>query len=231
MEYHYLLAGLDELQEGQKSRLAQDKLLELLHEQMSASDFKLIELLQKRYDDPSVVALMEEDTVKDRFQEYALSKEDFQTQLLYEEGMKCSNKFVRRWFEFNLNLNNVLAAAVCQKHDYETEKVIVGDNEVAQLLRKGGVHKNQNLAAVLPELKEMIAISEISNLLDREKHIDALRWQWIDEATLFCYFQIDNVLAYYLKSQILHRWDDLTKQQGEQVFRRLLQEMKKDVKF
>lgn len=231
MEYHYLLAGLDTLAIGQKTKLPYDKLLELLQEQMPASDYQYIELLQKNSDAPDILELMQDDAVSDRYQETSLSEADFRTQLLYEQGMKAHNKFVRAWFEFNLNLNNVLAAAVCAKHGYDLQKAIVGDNEVAQLLRKSGVGKNANLAAVLPELKDIIAVSEIANLLDREKHIDALRWQWLENYTLFKYFQLDNVLAYFLQATILHRWDDLTREQGEQIFRTLLADMKKDIHF
>ncbi|MBR1808088.1 MAG: DUF2764 family protein [Paludibacteraceae bacterium] len=231
MTYEYLISGLDDLQVGQKSKLPFDELLLLLEEQMSPADFSLIEQLRKRQDAPDVVALMEDDAVQDRFHETSLSEEDFRTQLLYEQGMKSRNKFIRAWYEFNLNLNNVMAAVVCQKHGYDPEKVIVGDNEVAQLLRKGNLLKNAGLAAALPELKEIVAVSEIQNLLDRERHIDALRWQWLEEYTRFMYFRVENVLAYYLQAEILHRWDDLTREQGEVIFRQLLADMKKDIKF
>ena len=231
MQYHYLLSGLDELELGQKSRLSFSELRQLLEEQMSEKDFALIELLEKKNDDAQLMSMMEDDAVQDRFHETNLSEDDFRTQLLYEQGAKCRNKFLRAWVEFNLNLNNVLAAEVCQKHGYDVARSVVGDNEVAQALRKNGVGRQQNLAVLLPELKEIVAIAEISDLLSREKHIDALRWQWIEQATLFKYFTVDNVLAYYLQASILHRWDDLSREQGEQIFRSLLADLKKDVKF
>lgn len=231
MSYEYLIAGFDELSLGQKSKQPFDRLLELLREQMSPADFAYVEQLRKRNDDAAILALMEEDTVLDRFHETTLSEEDFRTQMLYEQGMRSRNRFVRSWFEFNLNLNNVLAAAVCMRHGYDTQMVIVGENEVAQLLRRGGVTKNANLAAVLPELKEIIALTEITDLLERERCIDALRWQWLEDKTRFKYFTVDNVLAYYLQAEILHRWDDLTKEQGEQIFRSVLADMKRDIKF
>ncbi|MBR1426452.1 MAG: DUF2764 family protein [Paludibacteraceae bacterium] len=229
MLYHYLLAGLDELRIDETPRLAYDKLLELLQEQMPPADYACVEQLSKRADAPDILALMEDDAVLDRFHETTLSEEDFRTQLLYEQGMNSKNAFVKAWFEFNLNLNNVLAAVVCAKHDYDPGKAIVGDNEVARLLRQGALSKNANLTAVLPELKDIVAVSEIQDLLEREKHIDALRWQWIEDFTLFNYFELDNVLAYYLQATILHRWDDLTREQGEQIFRALLADMKKDI--
>ena len=80
-------------------------------------------------------------------------------------------------------------------------------------------------------MKEVVDIAAISNLLDREKHIDALRWQWLENRTLFEVFNIEAVLAYYLKASILHRWDNLTVEQGEQVFRAMVADMKKGVKL
>ncbi len=231
MGYECLISGLEDLRLGGQSKLPFDSLLELLQEQMPPDDWKYVEFLRKTKDAPDILALMEDDAVLDRFRETSLTEDDFRTQLLYEQGMHSRNRFVRAWYEFNLNLNNVLAAAVCQKHGYDPEKVIVGDNEVAHILRKSGVAKNQNLAVLLPELRDIIAVSEISDLLDRERHIDALRWQWLEQYTLFRYFELDNVLAYYLQSDILHRWDDLTREQGEAVFRSLLADMKKDIHF
>lgn len=231
MTYEYLLTGLEELRLGQSAKLSFEKLLELLKEQMSPADFRFVEQLQKSASDADMIELMQQDEVQDRFHETTLSEEDFRTQLLYEQGMKSRNAFLRAWYEFNLNLNNVLAAAVCKKYGYDIEQVIVGDNEVAQLLRKGGVQKNTNLAAVLPELADIIAISNIQNMLQREQHIDALRWQWLEDNTRFKYFTVDNVLAYFLQATILHRWDGLNREQGEQIFRNLLTDLKKDVHF
>lgn len=231
MGYEYLIAGLEDIALGQKPKLSLQQLIDLLHEQLTESDFNLILLLQKTNNDPSLIQLFQEDSVQDRFHETTLSENDFRTQLLYEEGCKSKNKFVREWFEFNLNLNNVLAAAICQKHKFDIDKVIVGNNEVAQTLRKNGVGKNSNLAVLLPELKEIIALTDIDDLLQREKHIDALRWQWIEDNALFNYFDTQAVIAYYLKATILHRWDELSKEKGEEVFRNLINDMKKDIKF
>lgn len=231
MQYHYLLTGLDDLQLGKKTALQEADLLALLEEQMAPSDWQYILQLRKRGDDADIKALMQDDAVLDRFHQTSLSEDDFRTQLLYEQGMHSHNRFVRAWYEFNLNLNNVLAATVCLKHGYDVSKYVIGDNEVAQLLRKGNMSRNVNLVALLPDLKEMIALTEIENLLEREKHIDALRWNWLEQETLFRYFELDNVLAYYLQAEILHRWDDLTREQGEKIFRQLIADLKKDVNF
>ena len=232
MGYEYLIAGFEDIALSERVQTSEEALLELLDEHLSASDKELLALLRRKNDDEAILALMEDDAVQDRKAELSLSDEDFRTQLLYEQGLKCKNKFVREWFAYNMDVNNVLAAAVAIKHDMNIQKVVVGDNEVAQELRKGGaLGKNARLAALVPDLKEVAEIAEIGNLLDREKHIDALRWQWLEDRTLFEVFNIEAVLAYYLKASILHRWDNLTVEQGEQVFRDLVADMKKGIKL
>ena len=232
MGYEYLIAGFEDIALSERVQTSEETLLELLDEHLSASDKELLALLRRRNDDEAILALLEDDAVQDRKAELSLSDEDFRTQLLYEQGMKCRNKFVREWFAYNMDVNNVLAAAVALKHDMDVQKVIVGDNEVAQELRKGGsLGKNARLAALVPDLREVVEIAEIGNLLDREKRIDALRWQWLEDRTLFEVFNIEAVLAYYLKASILHRWDNLTVEEGEKVFRDLVADMKKGIKL
>lgn len=230
MGYEYLIAGFEDIAISERVQTSEEQLLQLLDEQLSDSDKALLALLRRKNDDPAIIELLEEDAVQDRKAELSLSDEDFRTQLLYEQGLNCKNKFVRDWFAYNLDVNNVLAAAVAIKHGMDVQKVIVGDTEVAQELRKSGtLGKNARLAALLPDLKEVAEIAEIGDLLEREKRIDALRWQWLEERTLFEVFNIEAVLAYYLKASILHRWDNLTVEEGEQVFRALVADMKKGV--
>lgn len=232
MGYEYLIAGFEDIALNERVQTSEEQLLTLLDEQLSASDKELLALLRRKNDDPVIMDLLEDDAVLDRKAELSLSDEDFRTQLLYEQGLHCKNKFVREWFAYNMDINNVLAAAVAIKHGMDVQKVIVGDNDVAQELRKGGsLGKNARLAALVPDLKEVAEIAEISDLMDREKHIDALRWQWLEDRTLFEVFNIEAVLAYYLKTTILHRWDNLTIEQGEQVFRAMVADMKKGVKL
>ena len=67
--------------------------------------------------------------------------------------------------------------------------------------------------------------------MEREQKIDALKWQWLEDNTLFCYFTVEEVLVHYLKAQMLNRWNILTAEEGEGVFREIIDNLKKDVKF
>ena len=76
-----------------------------------------------------------------------------------------------------------------------------------------------------------MALVDITNLMEREKQMDAIRFAWLEEKNQFVYFSIENVLAYYLQAEMLNRWAVLTVEQGEQVFRELVAGMKKGIKL
>ena len=42
--------------------------------------------------------------------------EDRLAGVYYQWAMNCGNKFISSWFEYNLNLNNILAAYTCRKY-------------------------------------------------------------------------------------------------------------------
>jgi hypothetical protein len=57
--------------------------------------------------------------------------------------------------------------------------------------------------------------------------IDLLRWEFIDEAVFFHYFDIDKILGYLLRLMIALRWFRLERPAGESLFRELLEKMEK----
>lgn len=127
-----------------------------------------------------------------------------------DDALRSGCRFVREWARFNIDLNNVLVSEICRKHNLRAEEHLHGE---------------------LPEdiAPEMQALMRIDNLYEREKAQDALRWEWLEERTLFSYFELENVLAYYLRVQMLHRWDDLTIEQGQRVFKQIVADMKKGI--
>ncbi|MBQ0118480.1 MAG: DUF2764 family protein, partial [Bacteroidales bacterium] len=109
--------------------------------------------------------------------------------------------------------------------------MIVGDNEVATILRKNLPQKDFGLSGVMDNLQEVMSIVDIDNLMEREKHMDAIRFCWLDDETRFVHFSLENVLAYYLQNEMLNRWATLTVEQGEQIFRSIVADFKKGIKI
>ena len=238
MGYECLLAGLPDLKAGGEAPMTMEALLELLGETLTEKDLELLNLLRMPSDAEQVLALIEQydETIigQPTWWEDArevLSEADLRTQVQYEIGLSSKNAFIRKWFAFNQDMNNVLAATICRRHGFDVRKAIVGRSPVAEILRKDLPQKDFGLAGVMDNLSEVMALVDINNLMEREKQMDAIRFAWLEEKTLFVNFSLENVLAYYLQAEMLNRWAVLTVEQGEKVFRELVSDMKKGIKL
>ena len=228
MLYHCLLVGLQDLSLDTKQRLTPEQLETEIRENLSKADLQAFDMLCMKPTDERITELLE--AAEDLRADSPLREEDLRAQLLYQEGMRSHNAFVREWFAFNLNLNNILAAVICRKHGFDLKKTIVGEGEVQDALRTSNA-KDFGLSATLPEIDDILRLSEVEDLYEREKKTDALRWNWLEEKTLFNYFEAENVFAYWLQAQMLFRWDILNKEEGTRIFRELIADMKRDIHF
>lgn len=157
-----------------------------------------------------------------------IAPEDYLSGLYFEYAMKVDNLFLRSWFEFNLNLNNLLTAIACRKHNYDQQKLILGHNEIARMLRHTHA-RDFGIGNLFEYTDEVIKAAEETDLMEREKKIDALKWAWLDEHTFFNYFSVEKVLAFVLKTEMLERWKMLSFDAGAAIFRDLLNSLKQGV--
>ena len=74
-------------------------------------------------------------------------------------------------------------------------------------------------------------ISEITELVEREKKLDTLRWNWMEDATFFDYFTIERIFAFLLKLEMIERWISLDKEIGNELFRKMIQDLKNEVQI
>ena len=56
--------------------------------------------------------------------------EDMLSAYYYAYAMNCGNQFISSWFEFNLNINNILAALAARKYKMDVSQVVVGNTDV-----------------------------------------------------------------------------------------------------
>lgn len=148
--------------------------------------------------------------------------------LYYEYGMKSPNKFVSSWFEFNLTLNNVFVALAARKYKVDIARNVVGDTEITEALRTSGA-RDFGLTGEVDYFDQLVKISEIDELLKREKKTDQLKWNWIEDETFFNYFSVERIFAYLLKIEMIERWLSLDKERGREMFRELIDSLKDDV--
>lgn len=155
--------------------------------------------------------------------------EDMLASLYMDYGLDVKNSLISRWFELNLNIGNVLAAIYAKKHGLEVSKAIVGNNEIAQTIREKTNLRDFGLSQQLEYFDTLLRISEEDDIYERERKIDKFRWDWLDENTVFDYFNIEYIFAYLCKLQILERWAALNAEEGERIFRELITSLKNEV--
>lgn len=161
-----------------------------------------------------------------------LSVADQLTWLLYNELTTHQNAFLSTWFTFDLNLRNLLAGLNCRRlteekqdasGDFSVTKSIIGSNEFTDLIRKSRT-PDFSLSLDYPWVEKILSLSR-ENLVEFEKSIDTLRWDTLDEMTTFAYFQIETILAFCIKLDIVERWQRLKPDVGKEKLKRLLSDI------
>ena len=157
--------------------------------------------------------------------------EDMLSSLYMDYGMEVKNRLMSGWFELNLNIVNVLAAIYARKYGLLVSKYIVGNNKVARLIREHANSRDFGISQELEYFDTILRIAEEQDIYDRERKIDRLRWDWLEDNTVFDYFNLEFIFAYLCKLQILERWVNLNAEEGEKVFRNLINNLKNETKL
>lgn len=162
--------------------------------------------------------------------EDAYRASDMLTSDYYSYAMRTKNSFVSAWFEFNLNLNNIQSAISARKYKIDVASTIVGDTDVCEMLRTSNA-RDFGLGDTLPYLENIQRISEIDDLLEREKKVDRLKWNWMEDESFFNYFTVERLFVFLLQLEMIERWISLDKDKGNELFRALIQGLKNDVQI
>lgn len=178
---------------------------------------------------PSYLSLFVSEYFNVSFEEDFLF-EDRLSALYYEYAMKCSNRFVASWFTFNLTVNNILIALTARKFKLDVAPLIVGDTEICEALCTSSA-RDFGLSGEVSFLDQLMKISEIEELVEREKKIDMLRWSWMEDVTFFNYFTMERLFVFLLQLEMIERWISLDKEKGSQLFRSIIASLKDEVQI
>ncbi len=148
----------------------------------------------------------------------------------YSYAMRCKNRFISAWYEFNLNINNIQSAMSARKYNIDVASVIVGNTEISEALRTSNA-RDFGLNETLTYLEPLQRISEIEDLVDREKKVDLLKWNWLENESFFNYFTIERLFVFLLQLEMIERWISLDKEKGNELFRKMIQNLKDEVQI
>ena len=143
----------------------------------------------------------------------------------YAECAASKSRFMREWSEFDRTLRNIQAAAVARAEGIPVDEVIVGGGDAAEQMRRSsaadfGLRGEYDYAEGV-----VAAVNDEHDILEKERKIDIIRWSQADELSVFNYFDMDAILAYMVKVNIVARWALLDPARGREMFNRLMAEL------
>jgi hypothetical protein len=166
--------------------------------------------------------------------EFTIEAENILHSLFFEYILTTKNHFLRNWFLFELNIRNLLTAFNCIRYKYELEEQLlyVQENGSVYHLLLNRKLKPELFEDDLPYNDQIFRIAESdATSIDKEKMLDRIKWNYLDEHTFFHYFTIEKILSFVIKLQILERWVKLDIETGRQLLDRLINDIKTSYEF
>ena len=122
-------------------------------------------------------------------------------------------------------LRDVSAAVTARAAGRAVEEVVVGGGDVAEQLQRSSA-ADFGLRGELPYIDAVIAaVNDEANLVEKEHKIDLIRWNEAAELATFDYFDVNAILSYLVRINIVARWTLLDAARGREMFARLLAEL------
>lgn len=144
------------------------------------------------------------DFLLDGFRSECLSEE------FYRKSSKSSSRFIRQYFSFDLSVRNARVEWLN-----------------SELGRPAGSDIMETETEENPELKsKVLDILSGNDILERERALDNLMWEKIEDITVMEIFSLDLILAFTAKMKIVDRWLKLDPVAGRELFRKLVEEIR-----
>lgn len=127
----------------------------------------------------------------------------------YKGMLESHNSFLRDYFTFDLNLRNCKVRYLNSRLERpEDTDIFLEPSE---------------------DFEEKDAVDKVLNgddLLAREHGLDSITWDKVSELTTFDYFNINAVLGFLAKLNIINRWLKLDERTGRELFKKLVDEIR-----
>lgn len=195
--YEYIIASLPDITTGWKfGEKGPHDYIEEVISSCTEKDRKLIEFLMSGYLDEN------------------LNPE------FYLKALTHKDKFIREYFRFDLNVRNAKVKYLNKALGRPADKDVLSFPEGTP---------EQVMEFISEEFEEAAALDNVlgaGDILSRERGLDDLMWAKIDNLTLFNYFDIDVILGFIAKLNIVARWFKLDEQTGREMFKRLVDEVR-----
>lgn len=130
----------------------------------------------------------------------------------YAAALKNRSDFIRKYFEYDLLVRNTRTVWLNRS---------LGRDELTDTVTLPGMED--------PDPFEVQAINEVlsrSDILERERELDTLMWNRIEEINVMKVFDLDVILGFTACLKIVDRWLKLDPETGRGLFRKLVEEIR-----
>ena len=143
----------------------------------------------------------------------------------YKVCEASKSRLLREWSKMDRIIRNVVAATVARQQGIAIDQVVVGEDSVVESLSRSSA-ADFGLRAELPFVEQLVAaVADEHNMIEKERKIDNIRWAELSELTTFDYFDLNAVIAYLVKVNMVARWAALDAKVGREMFDRLVSEL------
>jgi len=131
----------------------------------------------------------------------------------YLKALSHGNVFIREYFSYDLNVRNAKVDFINKSFGRPADTDIILPER----------RENE----LFDDLGTVNSILDSKDMLARERGLDELMWQKIEELTKLEFFSINTILGFIAKLQIVGRWLRLNEQTGRELFRQFVQDIRK----
>lgn len=143
----------------------------------------------------------------------------------YNACAASGSRLLREWSAADRTIRNIVAATLARRQGIAAESVVVGNDAVAKSLSRSSA-ADFGLRTEIPYVEQLIAaVADEQNMVEKERKIDNIRWSVLSELSTFDYFDINAVIAYLVKVNMVARWAALDAKVGREMFDRLVSEL------
>lgn len=127
--------------------------------------------------------------------------------LFYEHATELDNRFLRRWFTFEMDLRNILTAVKCRRTESPLEEHIIGRNEITDLIFKSNA-LDFGLPAKHHWTDELFTV-DYHDVAKSEEWLVRFRLQHLEDLAEPGLFRIETILLTGFALTLAERWDML----------------------
>ena len=143
----------------------------------------------------------------------------------YKACAASGSRLLREWSATDCTIRNIVAATLARRQGVAAESVVVGDDAVAKSLSRSSA-ADFGLRTEVPFVEQLIAaVADEHNMVEKERKIDNIRWAELSELSAFDYFDLNAVIAYLVKANMVARWAALDAKVGREMLDRLVSEL------